>query len=89
MTENTPGSESELPEEITFTRQTDMAALQREYGLDALIDSLAEQKDDLGDELADRAFHYLDQAFLLGKQYSRAILGDDPSTWTESPPPTE
>lgn len=72
--------------ELTITRQTDLAFLHKEFGIEALIDYGADELMDQGDEIWETFDLYLELVIAQGKQFEKAIVGDNPDDWKEANP---
>ena len=75
----------EMPKnpELTVTLGTDLAYMQREFGIDALMEYGASELMSHSEELWVQFDLYLELVLGQNRQFKKAIVGDDPNDWEE------
>lgn len=73
-----------LNPEITVTRETDLAYLQKEFGIDVLMQYGADELMSHSDEIWERFELYLELVIAQGVNFEKAVVGDSPDDWKEA-----
>lgn len=69
------------PDDITISWDTDLAALERHVGQDALIEFCSANVFSTGDDLWEKLDLYMDKRLGENILYKRANISDDPQNW--------